>query len=491
MKFDAIIIGSGLGGLECAYLLSKAGMRVLVLEKGTRTGGCIQSYEREGLSFDTGFHYVGGLGEGESSYAAFKALGLLELPWRRLDKAFDRIRIGERDFAFLQGYKDFAENLSAAFPSQRKALTKYTELLRRTGEERFRQLNPKAGPMDFPADAFSVGAWNYLTETFQDSLLINVLSATSLKMELRKESLPLFTFAHGNSGFIESSWRLKGEGSLITEALSEGIRNHGGEIICRAEVVELEERAGKLSLARCANGEVYESDLFVSDVHPALTCGWIKRSDRLRNSYRTRVQRLENSFGMFTVSLRLKPNTLKYFNWNQYIYKRPDVWTFHEEKSSVSGLLISCRIPEDEGEYALQADLLTPMPWSRCERWNQTSVGHRGKEYVEMKERVADECVALAEKVIPGLRDHIERRYISTPLTYRDYTGTPEGSAYGIRKDYREPMMTLLSPRTPIPNLFLTGQNLMLHGIQGVTMTAFFTCAEIVGKEMIWNMLKD
>ena len=73
------------------------------------------------------------------------------------------------------------------------------------------------------------------------------------------------------------------------------------------------------------------------------------------------------------------------------------------------------------------------------------------------------------------------------PLTYWDYTGTPEGSAYGLRKDFREPLLTLLSPRTPVENLLLTGQNLILHGVQGVTMTALFTCAEVLGKDYVWN----
>jgi all-trans-retinol 13,14-reductase len=44
-------------------------------------------------------------------------------------------------------------------------------------------------------------------------------------------------------------------------------------------------------------------------------------------------------------------------------------------------------------------------------------------------------------------------------------------------------MMTLLTPKTPIPNLLLTGQSLTLHGLLGVSMTSLFTCAEIIGKE--------
>ena len=69
--------------------------------------------------------------------------------------------------------------------------------------------------------------------------------------------------------------------------------------------------------------------------------------------------------------------------------------------------------------------------------------------------------------------------FTSTPLTWRDYTLTPLGTAFGLRKDSRQPLLTILSPRTPIPNLLLTGQNLMLHGLEGVTMTALQTCAKV------------
>lgn len=491
MKYDAVIIGSGLGGLECAHILSKAGMSVLLLERGTQAGGCLQSYRRHGLAFDTGFHYVGGLDEGQSLHSAFRHLGLLRLPWQRLDNHFDRVTIGNQTFSFAQGYDAFVETLTAAFPAERDALNKYADMLKQCGEQQFDALNPQTGESSVLSRLFETSAYQYLTETFHDPLLINVLCGTSLKMELRKESLPLFTFAHGNGSFIESSWRLKGDGSLIVNSLADGIRMHGGEIICNAEVQELVEKDGKLVHAVCSNGEIYEGTIFISNIHPAVTCNLVKQSSRMKKVYRSRITHLENTFGMFTVSLRIKPQTLRYFNWNQYIYKEPDVWAFHLKNNPVSGVLVSCRIPEDGSKYVQQVDLLTPMNWSECEQWSHTEVGRRGEDYKAMKKRVADECITLAERFIPGLRDRITGCYTSTPLTYRNYTLTPEGSAYGLRKDFRNPMITLLSPRTPIPNLLLTGQNLMLHGLHGVTMTALFTCAEVLGKEPIWNIVKN
>lgn len=488
MTYDVIIIGSGLGGLECAHILSKAGKRVLVLEKEAQPGGCIQSYRRNGLTFDTGFHYVGGLEEGQPLHAAFNMLGLMALPWKKLDDAFDRILIGEEEFSFMQGYENFRENLQLYFPHERKALQQYVQLLKQTEQTQLELLNPESASA--PLALFETGTWQYLTQTFHNSMLVNVLSATSLKMELRKETLPLFTFLHGNASFIESSWRLRGPGSLIASSLIQDIRKQGGEIICRAKVEELIEKNGELTYVRCSNGQVYEGKCFISDVHPAVTCSWIKPAESLRSIYRRRIGALKNTFGMLTVSLVIKPHVMKYFNWNQYVYKRADVWTFYQDSISINGLLITARPPEDESEYLRQIDLLTPLTWDKCMRWAQSSIGHRGQDYQEMKQRLANECMELAAYFIPNLKKMVEQVYVSTPLTYRDYTGTPEGTAYGIRKDYRNPMMTVLSPRTPLPNLLLTGQNLVLHGVHGVTMTAMYTCAEILGKEYMWNQLK-
>ena len=489
MKYDVIVVGSGLGGLECASILSRSGLSVLVLEKGAQAGGCMQSYCRRGMWYDTGFHYVGGLGEGQSLYAPFRYLGLLDLPWKRLDFCFDRISVGGRNFVFAEGFDEFARMLAEDFPAERSALCEYASLLRHAGEERFLSPGMSAGEADLLSPMSGVGAYSYLSEKFRDPLLVDVLSGASLKMELRKESLPLFTFVHGNSSFIESSWRLKGDSSLIVRSLADTIRSYGGEIICRSEVVELVEKGGKLVQAVCSDGRVYEGNVFVSDVHPAVTCGWVKRSERIKKVFRSRIGRLENTFGMCTVSLCIKPHALRYFNWNHYVYSRPGVWTFYQEAEAVGGVLVSCRVPEDGSGYARQVDLLTPMNWGQCERWTDTVVGHRGEEYLRLKERMADECIALADEVIPGLRDMVEGCYVSTPLTFRDYTSVPEGSAYGVRKDFNAPLMTMLSPRTPVPNLLLTGQHLLLHGLHGVTMTALLTCAEIIGREELRKLV--
>ena len=467
MKYDVIVIGSGFGGLICARQLAQSGRSVLVLERQRQAGGCLQSFQRNGISFDTGFHYVGGLAEGQPMHALFEQLGLMHLPWHRLDpEGFDRVTIGHQTFALAEGYDRFVQTLSEAFPRQQDALRSYTRLL---------QNMPPAEQLG------EINAYDYLTQTFSDPLLVNVLAGNALKMELRRESLPLFTFAHGQSSYIQSSWRLRGDGQLIVQSLAHDLQQFGGQLVCHAEATELVEHDGRITAVRCSNGETYEADTFISDVHPAVTLNLIKQSEVLKKTYRRRILSLDNTFGMFTVSLILKPGTLPYFNHNKFVYREANVWDLPQGQLPVDRVMVSCRVPEDDadGNKGLQMDLLTPMPWSCWQQWMGTSPGQRGDDYRQLKTQTAEACIALAERVIPGLSQMVSQCYTSSPLTWHDYNLTPEGSAYGIRKDCRMPLLTILSTRTPIPNLLLTGQSLMLHGLEGVAMTALQTINNI------------
>ncbi|MFO7613848.1 MAG: hypothetical protein R6W71_04335 [Bacteroidales bacterium] len=88
-----------------------------------------------------------------------------------------------------------------------------------------------------------------------------------------------------------------------------------------------------------------------------------------------------------------------------------------------------------------------------------------------------------------GFTDGIEKHYVSTPLTFTDFTGTPQGSGYGILKDCENPVRTIVLPRTRIPNLFFTGQNLNIHGVLGTTINAVITSAEFTGFRYLINKI--
>ena len=485
MKRDSvIIIGAGLGGLECGYILAKNGMKVTVLEHEAQVGGCLQTFRRGAALFDTGFHYVGALDEGESLHTLFSYFDLMTLPWKKLDEdCYDEVVIGEDTFAFANKHQRFYERMSARFPKEREGLGKYVDFLKQVGDHIFDSFNLQ-NDGTFTNSLFARSAYEFLNETIKDPLLRKVLSGTSLKMELNAPTLPLYTFAQINDSFIRSAWRLRGGGMQIAGKLVEGIQAMGGEVKTRATVTYIKEEEGRVVGVTVNDEDYLEADWIISSAHPAYTVSLVGESKKMRRIYRNRIANLDNTFGMFTANIRLKPGMLPYQNKNIYVHRSDaDLWKVNT--LNTESVLVNYSVPEEYSSTAVNIDLLSPMSWSEVEKWADYPVGRRGDDYVAYKEAKAEECIRLVERRLPELRGAIDRIFTSSPLSYHSYVASAEGCAYGIRKDYNNPMFTVLTPRTPIPNLLQTGQSLNLHGILGVSMTSFFTCAEILGMETI------
>ena len=488
-KERVIVIGAGLGGLECGYILAKNGMQVTVLEHEAQVGGCLQTFRRGAALFDTGFHYVGALDEGESLHTLFSYFDLMGLPWKKLDEdCFDEVVIGEDTYAFANKHQRFYERMAARFPKEREGLKKYVTFLKEVGDHIFGVFQGDEYKR-YTYSLLSRSAYEFLNETIKDPLLRKVLSGTSLKMELNAPTLPLYTFAQINDSFIRSAWRLRGGGSQIADKLVEGILSMGGEVKTHAAVTYIKEENGKVVGVTVNDEDYLETDWVVSSVHPAHTVSLVKDSKALRNIYRNRIAHLDNTFGMFTANIRLKPGLLPYVNKNIYVHRvDADLWNVNTLKTE--SVLVNYSVPEPYSSTAVNIDLLSPMSWAEVKKWVDFPVGRRGEDYVAFKEAKTEECIRLVEKRLPELRGAVERVFTSTPLSYQSYISSAEGCAFGIRKDYNNPMYTVLTPRTPIPNLLLTGQSLNLHGVLGVSMTSFLTCAEILGMDKINEELK-
>lgn len=491
-KFDVVIIGAGLGGLECGYILSKHGKSVCIVEKEALIGGCLQTFRRGGVSFDTGFHYVGGLEPGQMLYKLFSYFGLMDLPWKKMDSdCFDKVIIEGDEYCYAQGFDNFKNTLIKAFPHEAEAICKYVDFLKSVGDNTNKSFDIRDTQEFYEQSLFAQSAYEYLTSLFTDKRLIDVVSGTALKMELNTEKLPLYIFAQINSSFIQSAYRLEGGGMQIAETLRKHIESFGGKVLRNAKVTDVRATDdSKIASVVINDGEYeVEGDMFISNAHPAVTMNLLQNSKLIRNIYCKRINNLENTFGMFTANIELKPNAIKYQNRNIYAYEKSGVWQLHENiTDDVNSVLISFQPPKDGTEYCLNLDILTPMKWECVEKYFGTKIACRGIEYEQLKECMTKKCIAVASKYIPGLQEAVKAVYTSTPLTYSDYTATKNGSAYGIRKNFNELMFTVLTPRTPVSNLLLTGQNLNLHGILGVSMTSIFTCAEVLGME---NIVKD
>jgi len=189
------------------------------------------------------------------------------------------------------------------------------------------------------------------------------------------------------------------------------------------------------------------------------------------------------------VNIRLKPETLPYLNRNLFLHS-PDADLWNVRTDRVESVLVHYYPTEGNQPFEQAIDLMTPMRKSDVPEWQSDKPGHRGEVYEAFKREKAAECIRFVSRYLPGLEEAIDSYWTSTPLTYESYTGSRDGSAFGITKDWQSPMTTVLSSSTPIENLLLTGQSLNLHGILGTSMTSLFTSAQLIGKEKIKEEFK-
>ncbi len=484
-KYDVVIIGSGLGGLLCGYILSKEGYKICIIEKNRKIGGCLQTFVRNGTIFDVGMHYIGSLDEGQIMYRFFKYFDLIgKLKLSKLNEdAFDILTFRGKVFKYAQGHNNFIETLSESFPAERQALINYIEKFKEIHSSlniyNLREVEINNIIQD---EYVKVRAFDYIRSITSDNTLQNVLAGSNALYAGVREKTPLYVHAVINNFFIESAWRLVDGGDQIPHYLAESIKENGGSIITGTKVEKFSFDDKKISSAKLDNGEFIHSKYFISNIHPANTIKMIP-PDKLREVYRKRVLSLENTIGVFSLYIVLKENSFPYLNYNNYYYETDSVWgtSVYSSKSWPEGYMMYTPASSKSEKWAENIIAITYMKYEELLEWENTTVEKRGNSYLEFKNNKAEKFISLLEKNFPGLRQKIKAFYTSTPLTYRDYIGTPEGSTYGILKDCNKPMHSYITPKTKIPNLFFTGQNINLHGILGVTIGSLLTCAEFVG----------
>src|SRR5450759_4264337 len=73
--YDAVVVGAGLGGLSAATFLSKAGKKVLLLERHRVPGGYASSFKRGRFEFEISLHALSGIGSADNRGPLWKLFG--------------------------------------------------------------------------------------------------------------------------------------------------------------------------------------------------------------------------------------------------------------------------------------------------------------------------------------------------------------------------------------------------------------------------------
>lgn len=500
-QFDIVIIGSGMGGLVCADILSREGYKICVLEKNKQIGGCLQTYARDKVIFDSSVHYIGGLAEGQNLYQVFKYLGIMDkLKLQKMNEsAFDKIIIGndDKEYVYAQGYENFIQQLLIDFPEEEQALRLYCDAIKEICSK-FPMYNlRKGGSAEEKSGVLNISAQDFIASLTSNVTLRAVLAGNNILYAGQGSTTPFYVHALILNSYIESAWKCVSGGSQIAKIMAENIRKRGGIVQRNAAVKKIVVEKEHARYVMLADGSKIHASYFISNMHPVQTME-MTETNLITKAYRKRINSLENSVSSFMVNIVFKKNSFRYIPHNYYYHKKGHIWSMAEytQDNWPLGYALFFSASSQSALYASSMTVLTYMHFEEVKQWvhtfNTISVQtNRDETYEAFKKRKAEILLNLVEEKFPGLKDCISAYYTATPLSYRDYIGTSDGSMYGIVKDYKDPVKTIIPARTKIPNLYLTGQNLNLHGILGATISALVTCTTFMDNENIVEKIKN
>ena len=494
-NYEVIVIGSGLSGLSIAYILAKNGYKVAVFEKNAQFGGCLQSFKRSEVTFETGMHYVGSIEEGQILHKYFNYLSILnDIELSSLDKScYDIIDFEGERYSYANGHENFIETLSKKFPNNVNEIKEYVKAIHNVTENSPYYSFKNFDTLNIIDPAHVKTSINeYISQITQNETLQNVLTGNIPLYAGLKNKTPLYIHALISDFYINSAYRIVGSSDNIAKSLVKSLRNMGVDLFNNSEVNKIICDDKHVTAIELKDGNRINTKYLISSIHPEYMLQMID-SPLIRKAYRERINNMKQTVSTFTVFIKFKENTVPYLNSNFFKYRNTSVWDCenYTEESWPKSYLYMHQCSEKNQKFAKGAILFAYMNYADVAKWEGTRIGNRGISYEEFKKVKAERLLSVLESDMPGIVSKIDSYWTSSPLTYQDYTATKEGSTYGVVRDVSSPIQTTISQRTKIPNLFLTGQNTNSHGVLGVIISSVITASELLGKDFLINQINE
>lgn len=498
MSKTAIIIGGGIGGLFTGAILSRCGIRSVVLEKNAIIGGGLQCFRRKNRIFETGMHVMGGFEDGGTLRRICKWLGILDsLNIHHIDgDCMDEIRYhrsGET-FRIPSGREAFVERISEYFPDEAHGIKEYVdELYRLTEEVPLFYLREQPAGITMHSEKFTWAADRLIAYYVSDPRLRELLAWLNPLYGGVEGHTPSYIHALINVLYINGASRFIDGSQQLADALRRVIEEGEGSVLAGQEVTRIDvvDRVAKGVVT--ASGQRFEGDWYISSVHPLEMLRMVPQGTFLKGFVR-RLNEIPDSYSAFSLFISLKPDRLPYIDHTCYYMEDfGEMWTQDrfDPADWPKGFMYMTPPDAKQGEYATRLLVHCIMSYDEVKRWETTRVGRRGEDYEVWKQDCVDRIVAKLGNIFPEFSDMIEDVYAASPLTIRDYYHTRNGAIFGYRKDCENLIFSQLPVYTKVGNLLLTGQNINLHGICGVPLTAVNTAEAILGINTIVNQINN
>ncbi len=509
-RWDAIVIGSGMGGLTAAVLLgAHGGKRVLVLERHYEAGGFTHTFRRPGFEWDVGLHYIGQVqDERQSVRRAFDHLTGGEVEWQAMPDVYDRAIIAGQRFDFVAGRERLRANLNAWFPSESRAIDKYFAAVRACNRAGGFYHAEKAVPAPIASIAGGLMRAPYLRwarrttrevlESFtRNQELIGVLTAQWGDYGLPPAQSSFAVHATIAEHYFEGGSYPVGGAGVIAAAMAKQLERHGGSLVTSAEVESILLEGGKAAGVRMADGRELRAPLVMSDAGAANTFERLLPHDLPATSaLRTKLHGIEASSAHLSLYTGLSKSAadLGLTGTNLWIYPSfehdANTERFARDLDAPFPFVYisfpSAKDPEfarrHPGKSTIEAIALAS--YESFAAWGATRWKRRGGGYDALKQRLAERLRAEIERQAPSAAGNIEHAELSTPLSTRHFMNYAQGEIYGLSATPARYALRELGARTPVRGLYLTGQDAVTLGVVGALFGGVVSASAALGKNL-------
>ena len=500
-NWDVIVIGSGMGGMAAGAALSRVGNKVLLLEQHQTLGGLTHSFSRDGFTWDVGIHYLSGLAPGDTGRDLLDWLSESPIEFVSLGSIYDTLHIGSAEPLSLSSPFEAQEmDLKDRFPDQAEAIEAWTHALRE-GREAIYKIFPTRAMPEIAGDMLdwwnrrAIAKWcarttkEVIDEITDHPELAAVLAAQWGDHGGRPSKASFAMHALISASYLESgSWYPVGGSVAFAEHIIPTIAQNGGEARAGVRVDGLLFDGDTVVGVRTDDGTKIRANAVISDIGARETIDTLLPEECGHQDWIAEIRALPSSIAHYTLFLGLEGDieAASATKANHWIFPTGEVdvlWTTAPDGAppcmvaTFGSLKDPTHDPGPRQKHTGQ--FLVWTDWASVAQWADQPAGARGDDYADFKRRVEKTLMGQFERYFPDLAKLVVYRELATPLSTVTYTRHRKGAFYGLDVTPERVMCDGLRAKTPIPGLYLAGQDVASPGIPGALMGGLLGAASI------------